>query len=233
MTVEMGCHVPGVITLDWSEYGSADLEIRYGSQLELASKLKSMVRRSSDRLGYQLDIQSAQAILGTPAERRLLMSNSEFSRLPAAERLVNRPRAVDQQAVQAQPAPGFYARQADAAASAMSTEFTRRQNLGSSSNLPGTPRDNGGVPLSWADETERFSASKASDGQSGLAASPPHYQNEVGLLPNQTPREATPHRKVPEGRAPPVPSGPPIRQAPAPSTVSNGGRTAPPPSAVG
>jgi hypothetical protein len=228
MTVEMGCHIEGVIALAWAEYGSAELEIRYGSQIELASKLKSMVRRSTDRLGYQLDIQGARALLGTPAERRLLMSNSEFSRLPAAERLAGRQRAAPQPVVQAQHAPGYYARSADAAASAMAAEFTRRQQ-GPVYDQGLAPPTGGGVSLSWADETE-FQTPLA-NGQPGRSAPTPHFQNESELsLTSPDARVATPHGNAPKGRVPPVPSGPPIRQAPAPSTVSTSGRVAPPPS---
>lgn len=229
MTVEMGCHIQGVIALDWSEYGSADLEIRFGSQLELARKLKTMVRRSSDRLGYPLDIPSAQAILGTPAESRLLMSNSEFSRLPAAERLAARPQ-VGRQVVHAQPAPSFYARQADAAASAMAQEVLLRQSQPGPSVQAYAPLNDGGVSLPWADEMNQQGSS--TNGRSGAPAQTPHSNNESGLLATPGSRVATPH-DAPKGRAPPVPSGPPLRQVPAPSTVSTGGRVAPPPSAAG
>lgn len=229
MTVEMGCHIPGVIALDWSEYGSADLEIRFGSQLELARKLKTMVRRSSDRLGDPLDIPSAQAILGTPAESRLLMSNTEFSRLPAAERLANRPQ-VGRQPAPVQAAPSFYARQAEAAASAMAQEVLLRQSQSGPSVPTYAPLNDGGVSLPWADEMNHQGSLAQS--QSGMPAQAPHSNNESGRTAPPVNRVATPH-DVPKGRALPAPSGPPLRQVPVPSTVSTGGRVAPPPSAAG
>jgi hypothetical protein len=81
ITVEIGCELQGVISLPWAEYSTATLEIAYGSRLDLARKVKMMIRRSPERLGYDLDVVSALAMRGTDGEAHLLMSNKDWKSL--------------------------------------------------------------------------------------------------------------------------------------------------------
>lgn len=124
-----------------------------------------MIRRSSDRAGHLMSVSECRAALGTPLGKRLLLSNKEYSKLPASERLV---RASSQEApcqrappagrVQqtssagpqwsstggqglpaAAPGPGYYDQSAAIAMAAMQAEVTRLRQLNASQSADTAP----------------------------------------------------------------------------------------------
>jgi hypothetical protein len=125
ITVQMGCNMRGVITLPWAEYSSADLEIRFGSQLDLVRKVKMMMRRSVERLGYSLGIQDALDMRGTADADQLLMSNKEWKALseqPVAPAIrVQRP--VAPQVPPPSGGTGYYAQSSAEASRVMNERF--------------------------------------------------------------------------------------------------------------
>jgi hypothetical protein len=129
ITVQMGCNLPGVVTLPWAEYSSADLEIRYGSSLDLARKVKMMIRRSVERLAITLDVQSALQLRGTDAEKRLLMSSKEWKSLKERQPVqpVQPTRSVAGPLYAGGPpatgGPGYYANASAAASEEMNRRF--------------------------------------------------------------------------------------------------------------
>jgi hypothetical protein len=149
ITVQMGCYLEGVITLPWAEYSSATLEIQWGSRLDLARKVKTMIRRSADRLGYSITAADALRLRGSDEETHLLMSNKEWRSLnerPQAHGPLtgrNRPAAAPVQPFPPAPAAGrgsgYYAQSSAEASRVMSEQFAQM--------FPGEPG-----PAQWADE---------------------------------------------------------------------------------
>jgi len=215
-TVEIGCVVQGVLNLPWAEYGSADLEIRFGSQIDRARSIKTMVRRSSDRLGREINIADALLLEGTDASRRLLMSNKEYSKLPAAERLGAK---LPQSSAGVL---GFNAQRAVNASAQMQQQL--HHSLNQQGGVPLNPPD---VPghQNWAEETSAQATLRQS-----AAAPPPPTQQRGGQASGDA-HASTTHVPVPSGpeRRAPLPSSSGGRNNPSPPG-NPGGRVAPPPS---
>lgn len=236
MTVEMGCHVDGYLTIPWAEYASTDLEIRFGSQLERISSVQIMVRRSPDRLGYALSIPQALRIPKDSADyRRLLLSNKEFSRLPAQERSVrNVAPSVPP------PPPSYYERESERARSEMNRlasdyHASTGAPIPEESRRPPHPsgegprtRNESTRPRSWSDEMDEEASSTAA--QSRTPA--PILEQRAGGSTYGNDSTASQSSQV---RAMPTPTTRGVTpQAPAPTTSgSSKGRQAPAPSSRG
>jgi len=87
-TVEMGCIVKGVINMPWGEYPSSELEIRWGSKLELARLVLLAVNRSQDRIGKETSPESALRIKAERPDlwKILTMSAKDYKSLPREDR---------------------------------------------------------------------------------------------------------------------------------------------------
>jgi hypothetical protein len=222
ITVEMGCNLEGVIRLPWQEYASATLEIQYGSKLDLARKVKTMIRRSTERLGYQLDVRSAVALRGSAEESQLLMSNKEWksfqerqprgipraglhglgSNLPPVA--PSAPAAPPNGGVSLTGVPGYYAQASAEASRMMEQKF---QSL--------FPNESG--PSQQWDEVEESSSSRP-----GSVVPPPTQQRGSTILAESA-HGRNGGNAVHEESPPrvPVPKGPPVF-IPAPTTNRGG-----------
>jgi len=140
-TVELHCQLEGVINLPWAEYTSADLQIRYGSELELYESVQKAIRRAPERVGREISAYDAlEAKRDHPKTiwARLLMSSKEYKNLPREEREagVGRPQP-------AMSSGGYHQTRSDEARASMERTFRRSQVP------PEDPKRR-----SWSDEVE-------------------------------------------------------------------------------
>jgi len=236
ITIEMGCNVPGIIEMPWKERSSSDVEIRYGSQLERYRNVLMIIRRSNDRLGYQLDTRGAVGILGTDAAKRLLMSNKDFNKLPRDQRdpreggvplLASRREAPtsfrDSNYRGNSGSSNYYQRASAEAAEAMAAQAASRHPRRWSDEMDEVD------PRPGLQETSRQSAARAPileqrAGTSSAAATPSSKARRDSS-------EEPPQERV---RAVPAPTTDGVRKAPPPSSNAGGGsRKAPAPSTAG
>jgi len=223
ITVQMGCYLEGVVNLPWAEYSSADLEIRYGSQLDLARKIRTMVRRSLERLGFELDARTAMQYRGTAEETQLLMSNKEWKSLlerqPAKPVRSTRPNPPGPMApVPAPKAPVGYYDQQSADASRLMEEQFRKLFPGDNPIVPwgdsesvtdSIPQASAQVPPPSQQRGTRTPTDAAHGRSSSSAAGGGAYHAPPPSDPGMTPRV-------------PAPKGPGPVNIPAPTT--SGGR---------
>jgi hypothetical protein len=121
-TIEFGCVIENLVQVPWGEYSSADLEIKFGAQVERAKHLKTMVRRSSDRLGRKISFQEALRLEGSDIGKNLLLSNKDYSNLSREARdsikesqaVVNPPAAQNRGSEGSKSLPYYEARAAEA-----------------------------------------------------------------------------------------------------------------------
>jgi len=87
-TVEFHCKIPGIINLEWAEYSSADLEFRFGTQIKLVELVLTAIRRSPERLGYELTYSTALLVKKEKSAdwNRLMMPSKGYKALPREDR---------------------------------------------------------------------------------------------------------------------------------------------------
>jgi len=214
LTVEMSCQVANVIQLPWAEYGSAELEIRYGSQLERLRTVLMMVRRAPGRLGkIGYNLTDAVRDLGTPTEKWLSLSGKDYDKKSSEERKAwgsaVRPQSTKLSSDTPNKVPPSYNKmREDNAAKEMAYQLKLGQ------------RD-------WSGEDEDRVPSSIAQGNS---VGPHSEKRPLSSLGNGVEARLPPRASSSAGEAPPRPttSGQ-ERRVPPPSSSANSGRRAPPP----
>jgi len=213
-TIEFGCKVDQIIDLPWGEYPSMELQIRYGSAIELTKLVQIAVRRS-DRIGREsLSVAEALRLKRSDPHLwgRLMMSAKDFKNLPRVERDAG---AVAVPA--AAPGRTFYQDQANVAMQQMQTSARNSQRQESrvrdSISLEPVPRD---PSRRWSDDIEdeeessssppkltkapfteqRAGSSLGKSGKGSLSESRPMDEGGRNRPPVPTTSSSTPGRRV-------------------------------------
>lgn len=198
--------------------------------MALARRVKTMMRRAVERLGRDISPLEAVGLEGTEDARILLLSNKEYGKLPAAQRLG---RAPPGQRVSRAGAPAVagtggarYAPQAPVShVPAVSVAAPAYASVASPQMMPGPS-----VPVShhrsWSDEVSEATL------QTGHAApGVPLSHSRTQASTDQRAMPATPALRGSPPRAAPPPSTGGTGSVPAPqSTTADGRRSVPAPS---